>query len=391
MNVETITNLVSIPPTVKSTATYTRTPALALNPHPSFSIPTPVSAELDATHQVASGDNLTKIVREYLSAQGRNPSNAEVYDGVNAVARFNGLHNANLIHPGQTLDLAPLRQGAAKSAASASPSIALPLTPMPEALLSAPAPLVQSAPLEDPSKEAAPVVVAPSSAPVDSLLEKGLTAGSAPVKIAANLAADRHPNTPAAAIKSLGTQGAVGGPGPAPSEAALTLQRVLNRTANALSVLKGLVDHDPGAPDGDNPWAPVLEGKARISSEFGMRKDPFNGETAFHDGIDLAVKRGTGITSLKDGVVTFSGWKGGYGNTVIVRHEDGLETVYGHAARTRVHEGQTVKAGTLLADSGSTGRSTGPHLHFEVRKNGEAVNPIPYLKGNSNLRLARQD
>ncbi|MBL7645566.1 MAG: M23 family metallopeptidase [Candidatus Hydrogenedentes bacterium] len=121
-----------------------------------------------------------------------------------------------------------------------------------------------------------------------------------------------------------------------------------------------------------------------------MRKDPFNGEMAFHDGIDLAVKRGTGITALKDGVVTFSGFKGGYGNTVIVRHEDGLETVYGHASRNHVREGETVTAGTLLADAGSTGRSTGPHLHFEVRKDGKSVNPLPYLK-DGNLRLARRD
>jgi murein DD-endopeptidase MepM/ murein hydrolase activator NlpD len=134
----------------------------------------------------------------------------------------------------------------------------------------------------------------------------------------------------------------------------------------------------------------VLDGKARISSEYGMRKDPFNGEMAFHDGIDLAVKRGTDIMALKDGVVTFSGFKGGYGNTVIVRHEGGLETIYSHAARNHVSEGQAVTAGTVLADVGSTGRSTGPHLHFEVRKDGRSVNPLPYLK-DSDLRLARKD
>ncbi len=388
MNTETYINLVAIPPTVKSSATYTRTPVLAQSPYPPFSLPAPVSAPIDSTHRVAPGDNLTKIVREHLSARGSNPTNAEVYDAVNAVARFNGLRNANLIHPGQTVDLSPLNTGRADSNTQTSskeiPAPARPLTPQ----VVTP-PLIESRPLKDPDA-AAPVIVAPSSAPVDALLGTELTRGAGPVKVAVNAMPERAAIRRKTMEKSLETHGAAGGPGPEPSDAALALQKVLNKTANALSVLKGLVDHDHGEKHGDNPWAGVLAGKARISSEYGMRKDPFNGEMAFHDGIDLAVKRGTGITALKDGVVTFSGFKGGYGNTVIVRHEDGLETVYGHASRNHVREGEAVTAGTVLADVGSTGRSTGPHLHFEVRKDGKSVNPLPYLK-DSNLRLARQD
>lgn len=390
MSVETIINLVSIPPTVKSSATYTRTPALAPSPYPPFSIPAPTSAVAEPTHRVvAPGENLTKIVRDHLVARGGTPSNAEVYEGVNTVARFNGLRNANLIHPGQSLDLSPLNGAPSQPTTASRPMLA----PLPQALVDPPVPavpLVESTPLEDPLVIVPPVVSTPSSAPADALLGTEVTRSAGPVKIALNAVPD-YPSTPVEpAPHSLETHGASGGPGPAPSDAALALQRVLNKTANALSVLKGLVDHDHGAEHGDNPWAPVLEGKARISSEYGMRKDPFNGEMAFHDGIDLAVKRGTGITALKDGVVTFSGFQGGYGNTVVVRHEDGLETLYGHASRTHVREGQTVKAGTVLADVGSTGRSTGPHLHFEVRKNGDAVNPLPYLK-DSNLRLAQRD
>lgn len=390
MNVETYINLVPVPPTVKSSATYTRTPALAPGSYPPFSIPEAASASVESTHRVASGENLTKIVREHLAAGGKNPSNAEVYEGVNAVARFNGLRNANLIHPGQTIDLAPLG-GGTQTPASGALSKAQPPLALPEARVSPLVPLVESLPLEDPVKVVPPPVAAPSSAPTDSLLGTELTRGAKPVKIAANSLREALPAPIEQTEHALETHGASGGPGPEPSDAALALQRVLNKTANALSMLKGLVEHDHGAKHGDNPWAPVLEGKARISSEFGMRKDPFNGEMAFHDGIDLAVKRGTGITALKDGVVAFSGWQGGYGNTVIVRHEDGLETLYGHASRTHVREGQAVKAGTVLADVGSTGRSTGPHLHFEVRKDGEAVNPIPYLKGNTTLRLAQRD
>lgn len=387
MNVETYINLVPVPPTVKSSATYTRTPALALSPYPPFSIPEAASASVESTHRVASGENLTKIVREHLAARGGNPTNAEVYEGVNAVARFNGLRNANLIHPGQSLDLSPLSPGAARPAGGTL-SNRLPVTPMPEALLVPPVPLIESTPLEDPS--VVPPVAAPSSVPADALLGTELTQGFGPVKIAANRVVERRPAPVEPAMKSLRAHGAAGGPGPVPSDAALALQRVLNKTANALSVLKGLVDHDSPDEHADNPWAPVLDGKARISSEYGLRKDPFNGEMAFHDGIDLAVKRGTGITALKDGVVAFSGFQGGYGNTVIVRHEDGLETVYSHTARNHVREGQTVTAGTVLADVGSTGRSTGPHLHFEVRKDSKAVNPLPYLK-DGKLQLARRD
>lgn len=390
MNTETYLNLVAIPPTVKSTATYTRIPAMALG-RPStapFSMETAASAAVETAHRVSNGENLTKIVRDFLVASGRNPSNAEVYEGVNTVARFNGLRNANLIHPGQSIDLSPLGSSPTPSASKVLPKEP-PLSSLPEALLTPPTPLIESTPLEDPALKAPPIA-APSSALTDPLLGTELNQGTAPVKIAAHMVSARRPAPIEPEIRTLKTHGAAGGPGPAPSDAAVALQRVLNKTANALTVLKGLVDHDHAEAQADNPWAAVLDEKARISSEYGMRKDPFNGEMAFHDGIDLAVKRGTGITALKDGVVAFSGFQGGYGNTVIVRHEDGLETVYSHTARNHVTEGQTVTAGALLADVGSTGRSTGPHLHFEVRKNGEAVNPLPYLK-DSNLRLAQRD
>lgn len=369
-------NLVAIPPVVKSTATYTRTPAPAQSPYPLFSLPAPTSAPVSHTHRVAPGENLTRIVRDHLAARGGNPTNHAVYDGVAAVARANGLKNANLIHPGQSLDLSALN-GAPQTIQSAeAPRLAPPLF-RPEPPRAKVAPLVESTPLE------APVVPEPpKAAPTDALRDSGLTRSTAPVKVTAAAQPAPEPiRLASAALPAVREpRGASGGPGPEPSDAAMALQRVLNRTANALSVLKGLVNHDGHHHDDASPWAPILDGKARISSEYGMRKDPFNGERAFHGGIDLAVKRGTPITALKDGVVTFSGWKGGYGNTVIVAHEGGLETMYSHAARTHVNAGDTVKAGALLADVGSTGRSTGPHLHFEVRKDGEAVNPVPYLK-----------
>jgi len=176
--------------------------------------------------------------------------------------------------------------------------------------------------------------------------------------------------------------GPSGGPGPVPSDAVVALQRILNGTSNALHTLRDLMDGeaktDLSSEDG-GPWASLVQGKARLSSEFGSRKDPFTGRMEFHEGVDLAVKRGTDITAVRDGVVVHSGWKGGYGNTVILSHEGGLETLYAHAARTHVLPGQTVKAGMHIADVGSSGRSTGPHVHFEVREHGRAVNPMPYL------------
>lgn len=378
MNADLQFNLVSIPPAVKSTATYTRTPASAQSPYPLFSLPAPTSAPVSSAHRVAPGENLTRIVRDHLAARGGSPTNQAVYDGVAAVARANGLKNANLIHPGQSLDLSVLNGASSATQSAELPRVAPPaFRPVPPTARTAP--LVESTPLEDPVIPA-PATASPSAAPTDGLRDSGLTRSEAPIKVTAAAQPAPEPIQLAASPVVREPRGASGGPGPEPSDAAMALQRVLNRTANALSVLKGLVNHDGHHHDEAGPWAQILDGKARISSEYGMRKDPFNGERAFHGGIDLAVKRGTPITALKDGVVTFSGWKGGYGNTVIVAHEGGLETMYSHAARTHVNEGDTVKAGALLADVGSTGRSTGPHLHFEVRKNGEAVNPLPYLK-----------
>ncbi len=117
----------------------------------------------------------------------------------------------------------------------------------------------------------------------------------------------------------------------------------------------------------------------RISSGFGMRFHPIDRRMKFHAGMDIAAPIGTPIKAAADGIVTFAGVKKGYGNVVIVTHDDGTETFYAHASRLFVEEGQTVKAGTTIAAVGSTGKSTGPHLHFEVRENGQPVDPSKFL------------
>lgn len=118
----------------------------------------------------------------------------------------------------------------------------------------------------------------------------------------------------------------------------------------------------------------------RITSHFGYRRDPFTGGGAMHNGIDFKGPYGSPIFATALGEVTFAGWKGGYGRTVEITHANGIMTRYAHLARIDVRVGQSIDAGETLGGLGSSGRSTGPHLHFEVRVNGRAVNPRPFLE-----------
>lgn len=121
----------------------------------------------------------------------------------------------------------------------------------------------------------------------------------------------------------------------------------------------------------------------RVSSEYGPRIHPISGKESFHDGIDIAAPAGTPIRAARSGKVLFAGERGGYGNVVVVDHGAGLKTLYAHNSRNIVKAGDTVKAGQVIGTVGSTGRSTGPHLHFEVRQNGEKVNPAKHLGRDS--------
>jgi len=116
-----------------------------------------------------------------------------------------------------------------------------------------------------------------------------------------------------------------------------------------------------------------------ISSHFGYRSDPFTGRGAFHAGVDFAAPPGTKVITTGPGFVSFSGYKEGYGNVVEVTHPTGYVTRYGHNSRNLVREGQTVQKGQAIAVIGSTGRSTGTHVHFEVVRDGKAQNPMRYL------------
>jgi murein DD-endopeptidase MepM/ murein hydrolase activator NlpD len=116
-----------------------------------------------------------------------------------------------------------------------------------------------------------------------------------------------------------------------------------------------------------------------ISSKFGYRKHPIRHRAHFHTGVDFASKRGTPVRATADGLVVFSGWRSGYGRLVEIRHMDGLVTRYAHNQKNLVKQGEMVEKGQTIARLGSTGRSTGPHVHFEVRVDGRAVNPLKYV------------
>lgn len=132
-----------------------------------------------------------------------------------------------------------------------------------------------------------------------------------------------------------------------------------------------------------------LEG-ARLTSDFGMRNHPILGGRRNHKGIDLAAPTGTPIYATADGIVGRADWFSGYGLYVAVDHGADLETRYAHMSRLAVAEGERVRKGDIIGYVGSTGNSTGPHLHYEVRIAGVAVNPIPYMvESQAQQRLAK--
>ena len=128
-----------------------------------------------------------------------------------------------------------------------------------------------------------------------------------------------------------------------------------------------------GGEDASRIGLPV---HGRVTSGFGNRFHPILGYVRFHDGVDLAASAGTPIVAAADGRVVGAGWRGGYGQQVQIAHAGGVDTLYGHMSRIAAYAGENVRKGQVIGYVGSTGLSTGPHLHFEVTRNGRPVNPM---------------
>ncbi|WP_289081769.1 M23 family metallopeptidase [uncultured Sulfitobacter sp.] len=133
------------------------------------------------------------------------------------------------------------------------------------------------------------------------------------------------------------------------------------------------------------PFANPLKSSFRFSSPFGYRRDPKTGGRRMHSGTDFAAGMGTPIHSTAEGVVTHAGWSSGYGRLVKIQHEFGVETRYAHMSKLRVKVGQRVSRGQRIGDMGTSGRSTGVHLHYEVRVGGKAVNPMIFIKAANDV------
>ena len=149
--------------------------------------------------------------------------------------------------------------------------------------------------------------------------------------------------------------------------------------AKILAATNG-IDADIQYTGGEMLWPVAIEGTV-ITSNFGIREHPIQGVVKEHTGIDIGnAPLGTPVVAAADGIVSYAGWLGGYGNCVMINHGDGIVTLYGHGNKILTTVGTEVKKGDTIMEVGSTGNSTGPHLHFEVRVNGICTNPLAYVK-----------
>lgn len=149
--------------------------------------------------------------------------------------------------------------------------------------------------------------------------------------------------------------------------------------AKILAATNG-IDADIQYTGGEMLWPVAIEGTV-ITSNFGIREHPIQGVVKEHTGIDIGnAPLGTPVVAAADGIVSYAGWLGGYGNCVMINHGDGIVTLYGHGNKILTTVGAEVKKGDTIMEVGSTGNSTGPHLHFEVRVNGICTNPLAYVK-----------
>ena len=159
------------------------------------------------------------------------------------------------------------------------------------------------------------------------------------------------------------------------------LDNALDSRESQLQILQSMLSDKKLKSERTVAGRPVLKGW--MSSEYGMRTDPFHGKSRWHAGVDFAGRQGSEVIAVASGVVTWSSERSGYGNMVEINHSDGFVTRYAHNEVNVAKLGAIVKKGELIANMGSSGRSTGPHVHFEVFKNGRTVDPASYIKRTS--------
>ena len=156
-------------------------------------------------------------------------------------------------------------------------------------------------------------------------------------------------------------------------------ERLLAISENITAMLRNMESSGSGSSSSGGTGRFMWPCRGEITSYFGWRTHPIFGTTKYHSGMDIAVDYGTPIMAADSGTVIYSGWLGGYGYAVMIDHGSGLVTLYAHNQSLNVYEGQYVNKGTCIAYAGSTGYSTGPHCHFEVRLHGEVTEPLNYL------------
>jgi murein DD-endopeptidase MepM/ murein hydrolase activator NlpD len=186
-------------------------------------------------------------------------------------------------------------------------------------------------------------------------------------------------NTPALGGPETGSQEAL-----QPAELALAIERLALELANRedqLDVLEDIVMIENLNKEVQPSGRPLLKGW--LSSYYGMRTHPITGRYEMHKGIDFAGKMGGEVIAVAKGVVTFSGRRYGFGNVIDIAHGNGYTTRYAHNSRLLVSVGDTVEKGFQIAEIGSTGRSTGPHVHFEVLKNGRQIDPVKFIRASN--------
>ena len=154
-------------------------------------------------------------------------------------------------------------------------------------------------------------------------------------------------------------------------------QELLQTSRQIEQMIRASQGHTSGAVQSTGRMIWPLNGP--ITSPYGWRTHPIFGTARYHSGIDIGADYGENISAADSGTVIFAGWMGGYGYAVIIDHGGGISSLYGHNSELTVSEGQQVRQGQVIALAGSTGYSTGPHCHFEVRQNGEPVDPSGYL------------